>query len=132
MTQTEIWAQMIRAAEAVRGARVLSPYAEAGAVSAALRTESGAIYTGVCMDTACSLGVCAERSAAFAMITQGEQHITHLLCLMSDGQLGSPCGACREMLSQLDTRNSGMLILRSLDPLQTVTLADLMPADWKI
>ena len=132
MTQSSIWDQLIRAAEAVRGARVLSPYAEAGAVSAALRTESGAIYTGVCVDTACSLGVCAERSAAFAMITQGEQHITHLVCLMSDGRLGPPCGACRELLSQLDSRNPELLILRSREPLQSVALADLMPADWKI
>ncbi|MEB3363090.1 cytidine deaminase [Lactobacillus sp. R2/2] len=36
---------------------------EAGGVAAAVMTESGNIYTGVCVDTACGLGVCAERNA---------------------------------------------------------------------
>lgn len=40
--------------------RVISPFIEAGGVSAAILTVSGNVYTGVRIDTACSLGMCAE------------------------------------------------------------------------
>ena len=42
------------------GHRVLTPYTEAGSVGAAILTKSGKIYTGVNIDTACSMGFCAE------------------------------------------------------------------------
>jgi cytidine deaminase len=40
--------------------RKISPFIEAGEVSAAILTENGNVYTGVCIDSACSLGMCAE------------------------------------------------------------------------
>ena len=43
--------------------KMVSGYIEAGQVAAALMTKSGNIYTGICIDTACSLGMCAERNA---------------------------------------------------------------------
>ena len=39
-------------------------------------SESGRIYVGVCVDTACTLGICAERNAIFHMLTNGEHEIT--------------------------------------------------------
>jgi cytidine deaminase len=52
--------------------RKISPLIEAGEVSAAILTENGNVYTGVCIDTACTLGMCAERNAIANMITNGE------------------------------------------------------------
>lgn len=67
---------------------------EAGAVSAALLTEKENIYVGVCIDAACSLGMCAESNAIANMITNGESHIAKIVAVMPDGKTGIPCGAC--------------------------------------
>lgn len=37
----------------------LSEYGESGVVGAAILTDAGNVYTGVCIDTACSMGFCA-------------------------------------------------------------------------
>ena len=65
------WKELYQAARAVQRERQLSPWVQAGGVAAAIGTPSG-IYVGVCLDTACSLGMCAERAAAANLITQGE------------------------------------------------------------
>ena len=95
------WEELYRAAAEVQRPRALSPLVEAVGVAAALRTKGGRIYVGVCIDTACGLGMCAERAAAASMITHGEHQIDKILALMPDGRVGPPCGACREFLMQL-------------------------------
>ena len=87
------------------------------------------IYRGVCIDTACSLGMCAERSAVAAMLTCGEYHITHLVAFMPNGKPGLPCGACRELLMQLGPQSRDIQILLDEDTLDTVTLGQLV-GDW--
>ena len=87
------WQKMYDAAKKVQGFNAIGPHMEAGGVAAAVLAESGKIYTGVCVDTACGLGVCAERSALFNMITDGETKISRVLALMADGKNGAPCGA---------------------------------------
>ena len=47
------WEMLIRRARAVLNPRSISPFVEAGGVAAAILTKSGAVYTGVCIDTAC-------------------------------------------------------------------------------
>ena len=59
----KIWEELYNAARAVRCGRRISEYVEAGGVAAAVLSDSGKIYTGVCVDTACTLGICAERNA---------------------------------------------------------------------
>jgi len=54
---------------------------EAGDVSAAILTEKGNIYVGVCTDTTCSLGMCAERNAIANMITNGENDICRVIAV---------------------------------------------------
>ncbi len=51
---------MYLAAKSVQNRRKISDYVEAGGVAAAVLSASGKIYTGVCVDTACTLGICAE------------------------------------------------------------------------
>ena len=124
------WEQLIAAAEHCHGRRKLSPYVEAGSVSASILTQSGHLYTGVCIDTACSLGMCAERNAVGSMITAGESEIVKLVCCMEDGTLGLPCGACRELLMQIDDRNGEMEILINRISGKTVRLRELLPEWW--
>lgn len=96
-----VWEEMYEAAKKVLNARKISDYVTAGEVSAAVRSKSGKIYVGVCIDTCSSLGICAERSAIFSMITQGEQEIDRVLCIPPNKGKGAPCGACRELMVQL-------------------------------
>ena len=55
-------------------------------------TEQGNIYVGVCIDTACSLGMCAERNAIANMITNGERRIKKIAAVMPDGKAGCHAG----------------------------------------
>ena len=128
--QSALWMKLYESAKAIHGDRKISPFIEAGSVSAALMTGKGNIYTGVCIDTACGLGMCAERSAIAAMLSAGEHEITRILCIMPDGRTGgSPCGACREFMMQLSPRSKEIEILTSLETFSTVKLGDVMP-DW--
>ncbi len=124
-----IWDTLYHAAKEKLNPRTISPFIEAGGVAAAILTDSGNIYTGVCIDTACSLGMCAERNAIANMITNGESKIKKLVCVMRDGRVASPCGACREYLMQLDPDSSSMEILMDHETMRTVTLGELCP-DW--
>ena len=96
-----VWIEMYEAAKAVMGEKVISDYVTAGGVSAAVRSKSGRIYTGVCIDTCSTLGICAERNAIFNMITNAEYEIDRVLCIPSNEGKGAPCGACRELMTQL-------------------------------
>jgi cytidine deaminase len=111
--------------------RIISPFIEAGGVSAAILTEKNNVYTGVCIDTASTLGMCAERNAIANMITNGESKIKKLVCYCGKGEekVGSPCGACREYLMQLDEDSGNIEILTDLKTMKIVKLRDLIP-DW--
>ena len=125
------WNRLYLAARAVQGKRTLSATVEAGSVAAALLTQKGNVYTGVCIDTACSLGMCAERAAVAAMVTHGESAIEKLAAVMPDGSVGMPCGACRELLAQLGDDAGDIRILRDLDTGESVTLRSLLPSWWR-
>lgn len=86
MKDDKIWEKMYEAATAVQKGRKISDYIDAGGVAAAILSESGKIYTGVCVDTACTLGICAERNAIFHMLTCGESRISRVLTVMPDGK----------------------------------------------
>ena len=123
------WDQLYLAARKVQQARQLSPTMEAGGVSAALLTARGTIYVGVCIDTACSLGMCAERNAIANMITNGEWQIAKLVAVMPDGKVGMPCGACREFMMQLGKGAEETELLCDYETKKVVKLKDLLP-DW--
>ena len=124
-----VWTRMFEAAKKVQNGRKISDYVEAGGVAAAILSASGKIYTGVCVDTSSTLGICAERNAIFNMLTNGEQEILKVLAIMPDGRTGAPCGACRELMVQLmpeEYRSVEIL----LDGERIVTLGELTPEWW--
>ena len=125
----EIWDKLYHEAKKVQNARIISPFIEAGGVAAALITKAGNIYVGVCIDTDCTLGMCAERNAIANMITNGESQIDKILAVMPDGKVGSPCGVCREYMMQLDKDSGEIEILLDLESKRTILLKDLLP-DW--
>ncbi|MBU5418710.1 cytidine deaminase [Acetanaerobacterium sp. MSJ-12] len=114
-------------AKAVLRPRQLSKNSFAGSVAAALETPSGAVYTGVCIDTPCSMGFCAEHAAAAAMVTAGESRVVRLIAVYEDGSVIPPCGRCREFLCQLHDENPACLV-QLADRL--ATLDELLPDRW--
>ena len=122
---------MLEAAKAVQGGRHLSDDVEAGEVAAAVESATGRIYTGVCVDTACTLGICAERNAIFNMLTNGEHRIRRVLAVMPDGKNGAPCGACRELMVQLMPQDYGDIeIMLDIESMKTAHLSELTPEWW--
>lgn len=124
------WHEMLEKAKTVQNSRTISPFIEAGGVAAAILTDKGNIYVGVCIDTSSSLGMCAERNAIANMITNGESKISKVLAIMPNGKVGPPCGACREFLMQLDQNSKNIEILMDDDTLEVVTLGALCPNWW--
>ena len=125
------WDRLFAAAKAVQNGRKISEYVEAGGVAAAILSASGKIYTGVCVDTCSTLGICAERNAIFNMLTNGEQEIVKVLAVMPDGRTGAPCGACRELMVQLMPETYGNIeIMLDEETGRTVTLGELTPEWW--
>lgn len=127
----QIWKKLYEAAKAVQNPREISERIYAGGVAAAIESASGKIYTGVCVDTSSSLGICAERNAMFNMITNGENEIRRVLAIMPDGKTGAPCGACREFMAQLMMgRYNQVEIMLDYENERIVTLEKLTPEWW--
>ena len=127
----QVWTEMYEAAKAVLNPRRISEYVTCGEVAAAVRSKSGKIYTGVCVDTCSTLGICAERNAILNMITNGEQEIDKVLCILPDGSNGAPCGACRELMVQLMAGHyQDVEILMDYTTGRTVKLGEITPLWW--
>ena len=127
----KIWSEMYNAAMKVIDPREVSHIVEAGGVASAVESVSGKIYVGVCIDTACTLGVCAERNAIFNMITNGENAIRRVIAVDQSGKVIPPCGACREFMTQLmpDSYHSVEIMLDYKND-KVVTLGNLTPKWW--
>lgn len=126
-----IWNELYEAARRVQNERKISDYIDAGGVAAAILSSSDKIYTGVCVDTCSTLGICAERNAIFNMITNGENIIQKVIAIMPDGKTGAPCGACRELMVQLmpdDYQNIEIMV--DYEAGKVVTLGTLTPEWW--
>ena len=68
-------------------------------VGAAILAEDGQIFTGVNVEIASySLTVCAERTAVLKMVSTGVRRLLAIAICTDNG--GSPCGACRQVLSE--------------------------------
>lgn len=128
-SENTIWEELYEKAKNVRNSREVSGMISAGGVGAAILTNNHNIYTGVCIDTASTLGMCGERNAIANMITNGENEIVKLVCVDSKGNVGSPCGACREYLMQLSKNSKDIEILKDIDTKEMVRLEELIP-DW--
>ncbi|MEJ5105804.1 cytidine deaminase family protein [Chryseobacterium sp. MYb328] len=109
--------------------KTLNDFIEYGGVAAAIETADGNIYTGISIDTACSMGFCAEHSAVAEMLKNGEHNIKAIVAVGNDGNAVPPCGRCRELMSQLSKENLNAII--EVKNGVFVTLKELMPYDWK-
>ncbi len=121
--------ELYRMARSVVNPRKLSEHADAGGVGAAILTEDGNTYLGVCIDTACSMGFCAEHAAAAAMITAGESRVLKMVAVGWDGHIMPPCGRCREFVSQIHQGNLDTEVMVKEGVVKTIR--ELLPFDWR-
>ena len=106
--------------------RKVSEDVETEGVAAALATDKGHIYRGVCIDTACSLGFCAEHAAIAAMFTAGENRVESIVAVGWDKKVMPPCGRCRELLMRLGNPEARVF----LSPDKAVPVKELLPYYW--
>ncbi len=123
---------LIDRAAAVVKAKHIGTYL-VGDVGCALVTESGAIYTGVCIDVTYGIGFCAKHSAIAAMVTAGEYTIKKIVAVWKD-EAGAvfvipPCGRCREFIRQIQNGALDTEVILAKDNVET--LAALIPYSGK-
>jgi len=77
-----------------------SPYSRF-AVGAALLGASGKVHHGCNVENASfGLTCCAERTAAFKAVSEGEQEFLAVAVTARSGHGAPPCGACRQVLAE--------------------------------
>lgn len=126
---TKEWQELYNRAKEVTNPHSINDQVFSGNVGSAVLTKSGNIYTGVCIDTACSLGMCAERNALSTMISNGEFDAQKIVTVDKNGTIMEPCGACREFMMQLSGAKGDIEVL--INKNLVLTIKDLMPYQWQ-
>lgn len=103
-------------------------------VGAAVLTKSGKIFTGCNIENAAySPTVCAERTAIFKAVSEGEREFVKIaVCGGKDGKIEGvfpPCGVCRQVMSEFCEDDFEILLIEGNKPLQykRMTLKELLP-----
>jgi cytidine deaminase len=123
MTQAQR-TELIERARAVRR-NAYAPYSSYP-VGAAVLSGSGAIYDGVNVENAAyPSGMCAERSAVFAAISNGERQIVAVAVVTEQG--GTPCGGCRQVLWEFGPQARVIIADADGRVVLEAPLADLLP-----
>lgn len=105
--------------------RAYAPYS-GYAVGAALLTTSGEIFTGVNIENAAyPTGTCAERVAVFKAVSEGNKEFEAMAVASSTG--GTPCGACRQVLSEFGLGTKMIIVDGEGTIIQETTVGDLLP-----
>ncbi len=122
--------QALIAAAAEARARSYSPYSRF-AVGAALLTASGKIYTGCNIENAAyGPSNCAERTAFFTAVSQGERAFTAIAIVGGREDWDSfcaPCGVCRQVMAEFCQDSFRILLGRSDGAVREFTLKELLP-----
>ena len=110
--------------------RAYAPYSKF-LVGAAVRVESGKIYTGCNVENASyGLTVCAERNALFNAVGAGERQFTALCVVGETEEPISPCGACRQVMVEFKVP---CIILANLKgDVKEYTLEELLPLSFNL
>ena len=97
-------------------------------VGSALRTLSGAVFTGCNVENASyGLTICAERSAIFrAVASEGPAMKLASIAVVCPGHEFPPCGACRQVIAEFATPDTHVCFLQNGAPV-ALTMAELLP-----
>ncbi len=102
-------------------------------VGAALLTKSGRIFTGCNIENASySATNCAERTAVFKAVSEGEREFTAIVVNGDNGDYLPPCGICRQVLAEFcDMETFQVILANSPEDYQVVTLDKLFPGAFQ-
>jgi cytidine deaminase len=114
-------------------ANAYAPYSNIR-VAAALLIEDGSIVTGVNVENASyGLTICAERTAVVSAVTQGKQWIKAVAITTNGTKPISPCGACRQVLSEFSFSDTIVILDVGEGLMPTIyKLAELLPMAFKL
>lgn len=99
-------------------------------VGAALRTDSGRIYTGVNIENAAyPTGICAERVAVFKAVSDGELNFDVIAVVTDNG--GTPCGSCRQVLSEFGLQTVVLIADGSGRLVKETSVSELLPGAFR-
>ncbi len=110
--------------------KAYAPYSEFR-VGAVVVTKNGKIFTGCNIENSSyGLTICAERVAIFSAIAAGETQIEKLVVVADTIEPVSPCGACRQVMSEFGDFE---VILANLQGKVTTTkVSDLLPHAFRM
>ncbi len=115
--------KLIASAAAARE-RAYAPYSNFK-VGAALRGKSGRVYTGCNVENAAyGLSMCAERTAIFKAISEGEREFEAIAVVTENGV--SPCGSCRQVMMEF-APDMTVIIADTQGRTRITTVRDLLP-----
>jgi len=108
-----------------------APYSKFS-VGAALITKNGKIYRGCNIENA-SFGLtnCAERTAIFKAISEGERDFQALLVVADTKDPVSPCGACRQVLAEFCPPTMPVYLANVNGNIEQTTVEQLLPSSFK-
>ena len=116
--------ELIQLANQVRS-NAYAPYSNYQ-VGAALLSKSGKIFLGVNVENAAYPDtMCAERSAIFNAVSAGEREFEAIAVVTRNG--GTPCGSCRQVLSEFGLGIRVFLADAGGNLLQETTVNELLP-----
>ncbi|MBF8807176.1 MAG: cytidine deaminase [Enterococcus lacertideformus] len=97
-------------------------------VGACLVTENGKEYQGINIENA-SFGLtnCAERTAFFKAVSEGEKNFTHLVVACHTPEPISPCGACRQVMAEFCTPDMPVTLIGDNGVVKTMKVKELLP-----
>jgi cytidine deaminase len=96
-------------------------------VGAALLTKDNKVYQGGNIETSSySLTICAERTALFKAVSEGEREFTAIAIASDDPDFCPPCGACRQVMNDL-CGNIDVIMVNHKNELKQMKLSDLFP-----
>jgi cytidine deaminase len=97
-------------------------------VGAALRTVSGAIFSGANVENAAyPLGICAEAAAITSMAVTGHRQIAEILIVAEGDALVTPCGACRQRIHEFAAEDAKIYVAGIMGVRAVFTLGALLP-----
>ncbi|WP_413308699.1 cytidine deaminase [Bacillus sp. 1P10SD] len=119
-------AQLIEEAKKARD-KAYVPYSKFG-VGAALLTTDGKVYHGCNIENAAySMCNCAERTALFKAYSEGDRNFQLLAVVADTERPCSPCGACRQVISELCPRDMKVVLTNLKGDIQEITVEELLP-----
>lgn len=128
MTEME---RLIKTAEQARELAYV-PYSKFK-VGAAVQTKAGNVYTGCNIENAAySMACCAERTAIFKAVSEGEKEFTHIAVTADTEDVVSPCGACRQVMAEFFAEEVVVYLSNIKGNIKTSSLGELLPNHFSL